>query len=151
MEAEYEGIWGVVFSEKAINRRIIVKGFLIGHKDLSLPTNLVGFDINDNREPVVPIVKPVEKTIEELVENYQPRKYGCDLDYLQDVFDELNWCGYCYVLKTLPEDRPGKPPLVVVSNPCVIDLDLWTEISTEAFIREVNDRTSVVLENKDDC
>lgn len=86
--------------------------------------------------------------MEELLDNYQPRLYGAELEEVQDKFDVLHWQGYAYIMKNWTGEKPGKAPLLLVTATRFINPDIWKEISTESFIQEINDRTNVVGENK---
>lgn len=148
MDTEYEGIWGIIVTGGNHGYRSPITAFIVGHKDLSLTDQEVGFEINDNSEPKIPILKPINKTLEELVSDYQPRQHGAELEEVQNKFDVLHWQGYAYIMKNWTGERPGKAPLLIVTGTRFINPDIWKEISTESFIQELNDRTNVVGENK---
>lgn len=148
METEYEGIWGIIVTGFNHGYRSPITAFIVGHKDLVLSEQEVGFDINTNSEPKIPILKPIDKTLEELVEFYQPRQGGTDLEVVQDNFDVLHWQGYAYIMKNWTSDKLGKPPIMIVTGTRFVDPNIWEEISTTSFIQEINDRTNVIGENK---
>lgn len=149
MDMEYEGLLGIMVATGNNGYRAPVFALLIGHKDLNIDESEIGFDINTNGEPNIKITKPIEKTLEEILEGYVPRPHGSELSTLQDQLDNLHWLGYAYVLKHWSEDKVGKAPLLVISSPRFVDLDIWSEISTESVIREINSRTNFAGESND--
>lgn len=144
MNTEYEGVLGIVVRHDWTPRGRPISAFLIGHVNASIEEHLVGLSVNNNMESNVKLLKPVEKSIEELMDGYVVSGRCCHLDDLCDMMDYLNWLGYAYVMKNYPPQLPGKPPLLIISNPSVVDLDKWSEISTESIIREINNRTNIV-------
>lgn len=147
VETEYEGVLGIVVTHGAGRWRPI-NALFIGHTDLSIGEEQIGFDINNNEEPHIKLIKPIDDNLEELLDNYEVSGRCDKVKDLRDVLDYLHWVGYAYIMKDYPDTDPGKPPLLVISNPRVVDLNIWKEISSESVIREINDRTNVVGENK---
>jgi hypothetical protein len=147
METEYEAILGIVVTHGAGRGRPI-SALFVGHSELSVDEEAVGFDINNNDEANIKLLKPIDKSLEELMDDYQVSGRCDKLKDLRDQLDYLHWLGYAYVMKNYPDNLPGKPPLLVISNPRVVNLDIWKEISSEEVVREINDRTNVVGENK---
>lgn len=143
MEAEYEAILGTVVTYGAGGGRPITALF-VGHSELSIDEEAVGIYINNNNEANIKLLKPIDKSLEELMDNYQVSGRCDKVNDIRDVLDYLHWVGYAYVMKNFPDTSPGKPPLLIISNPRVVDLSIWKEISSESAIREINNRTNVV-------
>lgn len=147
METEYEGLLGIVVTYGA-HRGSPISGLIIGHAELGITEEQIGFDINNNDEPTIKILKPIKDNLEELLDRYEVSGRCDKVKDLRDKLNYLHWVGYAYIMKNFSDDLPGKPPLLIISNPRVVNLDIWTEISTEQAIREINDRSNVVGENK---
>lgn len=145
METEYEGLLGIVVTNGSGRGRPI-NALLIGHVDLVVEEKDIGFDINNNDEPHIQILKPIKENLEELLDGYQVSGRCDKVEGLRDILDYLHWVGYSYIMKDYPDTSPGKPPLMIISNPRLVDLNIWKEISNESAIQEINNRTNVVGE-----
>lgn len=148
MDSEYEGILGITVTGFDHGYRAPIIALIIGHKDISLTEAEVGFDIHSNNEPNIQILKPIDKALEELLDNYQTRGHCDEVETLRNKLDTLHWLGYAYVMKNWAGEKIGKPPLLIVSATRFINLDIWKEIPTIELIKEINDRTNVVGEKK---
>lgn len=152
MKEKYEGILGVVLPVPYLrdSNTIVTALFIVAEESLIKSAD-VGFAINNNNEPNIKLpTKPIEKSIEELLEGWVPSGRCGELDYFQDQLDELHWLGYAYIMKEPPSNYTGKLPLVIMSRSMYANLDIWEEISTEVLVREINDRINIA-EVENDC
>lgn len=87
-----------------------------------------GFRINVNGDKPIPILKEFE-TLPEIAEGYHPREGGgLDQADIMDILDNLDWLGYAYTHKG--PGKFGRPRLLLISNPSIVDMEQWEEIST---------------------
>jgi len=123
---KYEGIIGVV-----VNRGPSISCLLVQAVGEVFTVGDLGIEINDYDDLHIPLNKTIESLEDLLPDQGQVFHSG--------ILFNMHWTGFAYELKGYTGE--AKSPIIIVSNPKLMNPALWQEITLTSAIEQINARS----------